>query len=102
MIEENSVSTKEAYKEKIEAEVDLAHAKLAELKAQARSSAADARIKYDDQIDKLQQQVDATRGKLKALGEAGEDSWVQIKDSIEHTWNSLNSTIRDTVARFKK
>ncbi len=96
------MSTKEAYKEKIAAEVDLAQAKLAELKAQARSSAADARIKYDDQIDKLQQKVNAARGKLKELGEAGEDSWEQLKDGIEHTWNDLNSTVRDAVARFKK
>lgn len=102
MIKENSVSTKEAYKEKIEAEVDLAQAKLAELKAQARSSTADARIEYDEQIDKLLQKVEATRDKLKELGESGEDSWEQLKDSIEHTWNSLNSTIRDAVARLKK
>jgi hypothetical protein len=39
------MSTKEAYKQKIEAEVELAQAKLAELKAQANNSAADARIK---------------------------------------------------------
>ncbi len=96
------MSTKEAYKEKIEAEVDLAQAKLAELKAQARSSTADARIKYDDQIDKLQQRVDATRDKLKELGESGEDSWEQLKDSIEHTWKTLNSAVRDAVARIKK
>ncbi len=102
MIEENSVSTKEAYKEKIEAEVDLAQAKLAELKAQARSSAADARIKYDDQIDKLQQQVDATRANSKHWVRPAKTSWEQLKDSIEHTWNGLNSTVRDTVARFKK
>lgn len=94
--------SKEAYKEKIEAEVDLAQAKLAELKAQAKSSAADAHMKYDDQIDKLQQKVDDTRGKLKELGEAGEDSWEQLKDGIEHTWNDLNSAVRNAVARFKK
>ena len=96
------MSTKESYKEKIEAEVDLAQAKLAELKAQARSSAADAHIKYDDQIDKLQQKVDVARDKLKELGEVGEDSWEHLKDGIEHTWKDLNSTVSDAVARFKK
>ncbi len=47
------MSTKEAYKQKIEAEVELAQAKLAELKAQAKSSAADASIKYAKQIEEL-------------------------------------------------
>ena len=96
------MSTKEAYKEKIAAEIDLAQAKLAELKAQARNSAADARIKYDDQIDKLQQKVDATRGKLKELGEAGEDSWEQLKAGVEQSWDGLSSAVRDAAARFKK
>ena len=36
------MDTKEAFKQKVEAEVELAQAKLAELKAQAKSSAADA------------------------------------------------------------
>ncbi len=39
------MSTKKAYKQKLEAEVELAQAKLAELKAQAKSSTADAHIK---------------------------------------------------------
>jgi hypothetical protein len=38
------MSTKEAYKQKLEAEVELAQAKLAELKAEAKISAADTRI----------------------------------------------------------
>ncbi len=43
------MSTKEAYKQKIDAELELAQAKLAELKAQAKISTADARIKYAKQ-----------------------------------------------------
>jgi hypothetical protein len=49
----------EAYKQKIEAEIELAQAQLAELMAQAKSYAADARIKYQ-QVEKFEQDVDAT------------------------------------------
>ena len=54
------MSTNEAYKQKIEAEIELAHAQLAELKAPAKSYAADARIKYTQQVEKLEQDVDPT------------------------------------------
>ena len=39
------MNTKEAYKQKMEAELELAQAKLAEFKAQAKSAAADSQIK---------------------------------------------------------
>ena len=55
------MSTKKAYQQKIEAEVELAQAKLAELQAEAKSSAADVRIKYDNQIKELEQKIDATK-----------------------------------------
>lgn len=41
------MSTKDAYKQKLEAEIEMAQAKLAQLKAHAKNSAADARIKYE-------------------------------------------------------
>jgi hypothetical protein len=40
------MTTKQAYKQKMEAELELAQAKLAEFKAQAKSAAADTQIKH--------------------------------------------------------
>ena len=95
------ISTKEAYKQKIEAEVELAQAKLAELKAQAKSSAADASIKYAKQIEELEQGVDTTKAKLKELDNAGEDTWERVKGGVESTWGKLSAAVRDTAAKFK-
>jgi hypothetical protein len=95
------MSTKEAYKQKIEAELELAQAKLAEFKAQAKSSAADARIKNAKQVDELEQKIIATKGKLKELGEASDDSWEQLKAGVESAWGSLSTAIRNAAAKFK-
>jgi mevalonate kinase len=95
------MSTKEAYKQKIEAELELAQAKLAEFKAQAKSSAADARIKYAKQVDELEQKVDVTKAKLKELGEASDDAWEQLKDGVESAWATLSAAIRNAAAKFK-
>jgi mevalonate kinase len=96
------MDTKEAFKQKIEAEVELAQAKLAELKAQAKSSAADARIKYAEHADELEKNVEAMKIKLKELSEASDDRWERLKAGVEGAWSSLSSSVRDTVGKFKK
>ena len=95
------MSTKEAYKQKIEAELELAQAKLAEFKAKAKNSAADTRIKYSKQVDELEQKVDATKVKLKELGEASDDAWEQLKVGVESAWDALSTAIRNAAAKFK-
>lgn len=95
------MSTKEAYKQKVEAELELAQAHLSELKAQAKSVTADARIEYDKQVDALEQQVDATKAKLKELNEASEDTWERLKEGVESAWGALSAAVRDTIAKLK-
>lgn len=51
------MNTKEAYKQKIEAELELAQAKLAEFNAQAKSAAAATQIKHAKQVDALEEKV---------------------------------------------
>jgi len=94
--------TKEAYKQKMEAELELAQAKLAELKAQTKSYAADVSIKYAEQVDDLEKKAEFAKSKLKELGEASEDAWERFKGGVESAWNTLNVAVRDTAAKFKK
>jgi hypothetical protein len=79
----------EAYKQKIEAEIELAQAQLAELKAQAKSYAADARIKYTQQVEKFEQNVDATWVEMKELVEDRNDDWEQFRGGVEGAWSAL-------------
>ncbi len=95
------MSKKEAYKQKIEAELELAQAKLGKLKAQAKSSSAGARINYTEQIQKVEQKFDATKTKLKELGEASDDAWEDLKDGVESAWGALSTAIRKAAAKFK-
>ena len=92
------MSTKEAYKQKIEAEVELAQAKLAELKAQAKNSAADANIEYAKQIEELEKGVEATKARLK---ESDDGNWEQFKDGVESVWGKVSAAVRDTAAKIK-
>jgi len=85
-----------AYKQKLEAEIEQAEAKLKDLKTEAKSSAADGSIRtqYDERTKELEQCIDAAKAKLKELGRANEDAWENLKDGAESTWNTLRMAAR--------
>ncbi len=95
------MSTKKAYQQKIEAEVELAQAKLAELRAEVKSASADARIKYENCAKELELKIDATQAKLQELSKANEDAWEHLKGNAEITWNTLSSAVQDTATKLK-
>ena len=95
------MSTKEAYKQKVQADVELAQAKLAQLKAEAKSAAADAGIKYEKQMGELEKGVEDTKAKLKELADASDDTWESFKDGVENAWDKLSSAVEDTTDKVK-
>ena len=95
------MSMKEAYKQKAEAELDLAHARLIEFKAKAKNFTADAHIKYTKHLDELEHGVETSKARLKELSEAGEDNWEKFKEVLEKTLGSLRKTLHDTAEKFK-
>lgn len=95
------MSNKEAYKQKIEAELKLVMARLAEYKAEAKSAAADVRIEYTKHVDELEKMSDTMNAKLDELELAGEDKWESLKESIESSWNKFTTAVHETAAKFK-
>ncbi len=95
------MSTKDAYIEKIDAELELVKARFAEFKAQKKRLTADARIKHARHVEDLQKKTDATRAKLQELAEANDNAWEELMEGMENTWRDLQSTLENTVATFK-
>jgi gas vesicle protein len=94
------MSKRDAYKQKIEAELELAMAKLAEMKAHAKSSVADVRIQSARISDDLENRINATKARLGELGEASEEAWERLKEGVEHSWKDLSSAVKDASAKF--
>ncbi|NTV67284.1 MAG: hypothetical protein HGB06_06305 [Chlorobaculum sp.] len=95
------MNTKDAYKQKAEAELEIAHARVAEFKAKAKNFTADTRIKYAKHLEELEHGVDSAKGRLKELSEAGEDGWEKLKDGVETAMNGLRKTMHDIAEKFK-
>ncbi|MBU0653590.1 MAG: hypothetical protein KJ914_00490 [Gammaproteobacteria bacterium] len=95
------MNTKEDYQQKIEAELGLAQAKLAEFQARAKVASADTRMSYNEHMRDMEQKFDATRTKLKEFGEASDGAWENLKDGVETAWNSLSTSVQNAAAKFK-
>ena len=98
--------TREAYKRKIEAEVELAQAKLEELKAHLKIVTDKVHIKVTKEIEDLNEKVRIAKGKIKELrgmaeGSKGDGTWDRIKDSVEGAWNGLNAAVRNATNSLK-
>lgn len=96
------MTKKEVYKQKIEAELEVVQAKLAEYKAEAKSAAADVRIEYTKHVDELEKMADAINAKLDEIAIAGEDTWESLKEGLESAWNTFTTAVHDTATKFKK
>jgi predicted nucleic acid-binding Zn-ribbon protein len=94
------MSTLDAYKQKLEAELEVAQAKLVQLKADAKNATADAQIKLSEEADTLEQGVDAAKAKLAELADAGEDTWEQLKEGAESAWGKLSASLRNIADKF--
>ncbi|UOG90994.1 MAG: hypothetical protein L3K52_12385 [Candidatus Thiothrix sulfatifontis] len=95
------MSTQENYKQKIEGELALAQAKLAEFQARAKMASADTRISYDEHMHDMEKKFDVAKAKLKEFGEASDGAWENMKDGVESAWHSLSNSVKDATAKFK-
>lgn len=84
------MSAKDAYKQKIEAELELVKANLDMLKAKAKSATADMRISYSKEIETIEDNYAVVQAKLDELGEVGEGAWEHLKKDIENSWDSTS------------
>ena len=89
---------KEAYQEKIEAQIREWTAKLQEYKAKADKASADVKIQMHQQLDHLRAQKEAAQQKLNEIKAASGESWEVLKagsekalEEMKKTWESVKS-----------
>lgn len=95
------MSTKEAYKQKIQAELDVAQKKLAELKARAQTVAAEQRLEYAKHAEELEHTISNGKAKLKELSEASEEAWSHLKEGADKAWQALRTGVNNAAECFK-
>jgi len=95
------MSRKEAYEQKLQAQLDEWSAKIDKLKAKADSAEADAQLEYHKQIEELRSMQEAAANKLTELKDTGDDAWEDLKAGIDNAWDSLGDAWKSAASRFK-
>lgn len=96
------MSKREAYKQKIQGELDLVLAKIIEFRGVATIAVADARIQATSTIEDLEKRLALTKAKLSELNHAGDDAWESVKDGVEKAWGDLRTAFGEAKERFQK
>ena len=95
------MSLKDAYREKIEAQIEEQQAHLALLKAKAKHAAADVKIMAYEEIGDADAKLDAVKAKLKELGNTSGEAWKEMKAGVEKAWNDLAESSKKAANLFK-
>ena len=77
-------ATAEAKMQKLGAEIDA-------LQAKANLAKADAKVKYQEQIDTLKAKRSDAKIKLDALKDSAGNAWEEMQVGIESAWKELQS-----------
>lgn len=93
--------SKQAYQEKLEAQLREWDARLDLVKAKAAELGADAKIEFETQLAALQQRQHEARAKLADLRERSEEAWEDVKEGTERAWSELAKATESFVSRFK-
>ncbi|MEA4880922.1 MAG: hypothetical protein VB045_05550 [Synergistaceae bacterium] len=93
----NTYTTRGTYREKIEAELEMAKAKLEHLRERANLASAVTALLYRRQIDELEMRVAETRARLREMNEAEENGWENFKDCVERAWDSMKESMKEMV-----
>jgi hypothetical protein len=99
------MNTKEMYKRKIEAELELLQANLDTLKTKAKIATTDIQITYSKEIEILEKDYNIAKAKLAELNKLGVGVWNHLKEDIGNTWDTFSSYAKktpDNISEIKK
>lgn len=93
--------TRQAWREKREAQVQEMAARMDLWEAEAKKAKADARIRYAEELGKLRGKLETARLKLSLLQDTGEVAWDDVKSGVESAMKDLRSAVERASSRFE-
>jgi len=91
-------TTREAYQQKMEAQLKEWGARIDTLKARAEKATADARSELHKKIDALGDLESRARKQLEKVRGASKEAWQDVKGGLEDAWNQI-ATAAETLWR---
>jgi predicted nucleic acid-binding Zn-ribbon protein len=95
------MSARKQYIEKAKASIDRWNAEIDKMKTQVHDAEADAKIKYQTQLDEMRARRDDGDAKLKEVRQASDTAWDDMKAGFDTAWGSISGAFDNATSRFK-
>ncbi|MDD5580765.1 MAG: hypothetical protein PHY16_16000 [Methylobacter sp.] len=95
------MKTRDAYIEKMAAELNEWSAQIDLLAAKAKNVKADAKLQYAQELEELRVKQREASEKMKELEEAGDEAWEDVKMTADKVWKDIKTGITTASAKFK-
>lgn len=92
---------KEAYQEKMNAQLGEWQSKIDQLKARADKAKAEQKLKYYEEIESLRTKQQHAYEKLDELKLASESTWEELKTGVDLAWHDLHGAFERARKKFK-
>lgn len=91
---------RDAYVEKLKAQMDEWNAEIDKLQARADAAQADARAAYQKHLIQLKSKRQVLKEKMDELHHAGEGAWEDVKKGVDTAKHILAESIQSAKSRF--
>lgn len=98
---EPQTTEKQAFQQKLEAQLKEWDAMLEELKSKAQDAKTEIRADYEKQLEILASKRDLARTKVLELRQRTEDAWEDLKGGTEKAWDEMRKALDHIASRFK-
>lgn len=95
------MSTKQAYKQKIDAQMNEWRAEIDKLRARFNKADADTKIETEREIGRLEAKFDAAKAKMSELSDAGDEAWESLRKGIDSSLDSMKGAFQEAKAKFQ-
>lgn len=95
------MNKRDAYVEKMKAQLDEWNAEMDKLVARANAAEADMKLKYNEQIEALRKQREEANQRLRELQSASEAAWESLRAGMETAWEDMSKAVKDAASRFR-
>ena len=92
---------KENYQQKIQSQLDEWRSDIDRLREKAKNATAEKKLKYQENIDKLELKLDEGKSKLKDLKESGAEAWDAVKDGADSIWDTMKATFAEVKEKLR-
>ncbi|MBS3752303.1 MAG: hypothetical protein KGY46_02820 [Anaerolineales bacterium] len=91
---------KEAYQEKVEAELEELEARINLLIAKAKNAGTDTRIKAKNQISLLKEKYEKVNQEISGLQSKSKDAWKEVTKGIDEALDDLKVSVDEAIEQF--